>query len=102
MHEVPFASWDPDGRVWTVPYRSYENLYRRWAEIEAAAIRNEPEARRQRAAQSRGTPQGQVSRARAAERRRRRYPLRADNLPHVWTTGDDPRLWRNRLYLLRW
>lgn len=81
MHEVPFASWDPDRRVWTVPYRSYENLYRRWAEIEAAAIRNEPEARRQRAAQSRGSPQGQVSRARAAERRRRRYPLRADNLP---------------------
>lgn len=81
MREVPFATWDPDRRVWTVPYRSYEQLRRRWADIEAAAVRNEPEARRERAAQRRGSPEEQASRLRAAERRRRRYPVPADNLP---------------------
>ncbi|TPJ81880.1 hypothetical protein FJ434_20470 [Mesorhizobium sp. B2-5-13] len=81
MREVPFASWDPERRVWTVPYRSYDELHRRWTEIEAAAIRNEPAARKERAAQRRGSIAELASRARAAERRRRRYPLRAGNLP---------------------
>lgn len=81
MRDVPFASWDPDRRVWTVPYRSYEQLHRRWAEIEAAAVRNEPEARKQRAAERRGSPQDLASRARATERRRRRYPLDRNDLP---------------------
>ena len=81
MREVPFASWDPDRRVWTVPYRSYEQLHRRWAEIEAAAIRNEPETRKQRAAQRRGSPEERASRARATERRRKRYPLDPNDLP---------------------
>lgn len=81
MRDVPFASWDPERRVWTVSYRSYEQLHRRWAEIEAAAIRNEPEARKQRAAQRRGSPQDLASRARAIERRRRRYPLDPTDLP---------------------
>ncbi|MGO4832187.1 hypothetical protein AB4144_07805 [Rhizobiaceae sp. 2RAB30] len=81
LREVPFASWNPDRRVWIIPYRSYDELRRRWQEIEAAASRTEPEARRERAAQSRGSTQEQASRARAAERRRRRYPLRAGNLP---------------------
>jgi hypothetical protein len=43
MRDVPFASWDSDRRAWTVPFRSYEQLHRRWAEIEAAALRNEPD-----------------------------------------------------------
>lgn len=30
MRDVPFASWDRDRRVWTLPYRSYEQLHRRW------------------------------------------------------------------------
>lgn len=81
MRDVPFASWDRDRRVWTLPYRSYEQLHRRWAEIEAAAVRNEPEARKQRASQRRGSPQDLASRARATERRRRRYPLDPNNLP---------------------
>lgn len=81
MREVPFASWDSDRRVWTIPYRSYDALRRRWADIEAAALRNEPEARKERAAARRGSPAEQASHARAAERRRRRYPLRAGNLP---------------------
>lgn len=81
MRDVPFASWDPERCVWRVPYRSYEQLHRRWAEIEAAAIRTEPEARKQRAAQRRGSPQELASRARATERRRRRYPLHPNDLP---------------------
>ncbi|HTN62290.1 MAG TPA: hypothetical protein VL147_12175 [Devosia sp.] len=32
-------------RVWTVPYRSYDELRRRWSRIEAAGARNEPEVR---------------------------------------------------------
>jgi hypothetical protein len=81
MREVRFAFWDADLRVWTVPYRSYDDLRRRWSRIEAAAARNEPEERRKRSAERRGSPQEQASRARAAERRRRRYPLQPDDLP---------------------
>ncbi|MDB5527378.1 MAG: hypothetical protein JWR51_481 [Devosia sp.] len=81
MREVPFASWDGDRRVWTVPYRSYEDLRRHWSQIETAAIRNEPEERRKRQVQRRGTPQELASRARSAERHRRRYPLLPDDLP---------------------
>jgi hypothetical protein len=81
MHAVPFAAWDAELRVWTVPYRSYDDLRRRWARIEAAATRNEPDARRTRSAERRGSPEEQASRARAAERRRRRYPLKPDDLP---------------------
>ena len=81
MRQVPFAAWDGDRRTWTVPYRSYEDLRRRWSRIEAAAERNEPEERRKRRIQRRGSPEEQASRARAAERRRRRYPLQPDHLP---------------------
>jgi hypothetical protein len=81
LHEVPFAAWDGERRVWTVPYRSYEDLRRRWTRIEAAAKRNEPGERRKRRVERRGSPEQQASRARAAERRRRRYPLQPGHLP---------------------
>ncbi|WFU11948.1 hypothetical protein QA646_26600 (plasmid) [Rhizobium sp. CB3090] len=81
MREVPFASWDADNRVWSIPYRSYEDLRRRWGRIEAAARRNEPEERKRRQAERRGSEEERASRARAAERRRRRHPLRPDQLP---------------------
>jgi hypothetical protein len=81
MRQVPFAFWDGDLRVWTVPYRSYEELRRRWSRIEAAAVRNEPEARKERQAERRGSLEEKTFRARAAERRRRRYPLQPENLP---------------------
>jgi hypothetical protein len=81
MHEVPFARWDQDRRVWMVPYRSYEALHRRWDQIESAARRNEPEERKQRQAARHGTEKERASRLRAGERRRRRYPLEPDNLP---------------------
>ncbi|MBX5236142.1 hypothetical protein HJC02_28355 [Rhizobium sp. NLR4a] len=81
LREVPFSLWDGDLRIWHVPFRSYEELRRRWPDIEAAARRNEPEERRRRAEERKGT-EGEVrSRLRAAERKRRRYPLAADDLP---------------------
>lgn len=81
MKQVPFASWDRQRRVWSVAYRSYEVLRRHWSQIEAAAMRNEPEERRKRQAQRRGSAQDLASRSRSAERRRRRYPLFPDDLP---------------------
>jgi hypothetical protein len=81
MRQVPFASWDAERHVWTVPYRSYEDLRRRWERIEAAARRNEPDERKKRQAEKRGSEEERVARARALERRRRRYPVQADDLP---------------------
>lgn len=81
MRKVPFASWDPDRRIWTVPYRSYEALRGHWDHIETAARRNEPEERKRRQAERRGTEKERASRRRASERRRRRYPLAPDDLP---------------------
>jgi hypothetical protein len=81
MRDIPFAAWDADRRVWTIPYRSYDQLRRRWTQIEEAALRNEPEARKKRRMEERGSDKEQIARARATERRRRRYPLDPDDLP---------------------
>ncbi|MCB8823561.1 hypothetical protein [Microvirga rosea] len=78
MRQIPWARWDPVAKVWRVPFRSYDELLSRWPEIEEAARRNEPEARRAR----RQDPKGQeASRIRQAERRRRRFPVPAAALP---------------------
>ncbi|RUV35736.1 hypothetical protein EOD29_31545, partial [Mesorhizobium sp. M1A.T.Ca.IN.004.03.1.1] len=69
LHEVPFARWDGDLHLWHVPFRSYEELRRRWPGIEAAARRNEPDERRRRAEERKGTEQEMRRRLRAAERR---------------------------------
>lgn len=81
LREVPYACWDSDLRIWHVPFRSYEDLRRRWPKIEDAARRNEPEERRRRAEERKGTDKERRSRARSAERRRRRFPVSIDNLP---------------------
>ena len=81
MREAPFASWDAERRVWTIPYRSYESLRRRWTRIEESAKRNEPEERKKRQAENRGSDKERAARARATERRRRRYPIDPENLP---------------------
>lgn len=83
LREVPFSRWDGDLRIWHVPFRSYEELRRRWPEIEAAARRNEPEERRRRAEDRKGTEQDMRSKLRSAERKRHRYPLRSDDLPPI-------------------
>lgn len=81
LREVPWARWDPAEKAWRAPFRSYEELRRRWPAIEAAAREAEPEARRQRAADRKAAPAEEEARAAAAERRRRRYPVPDDALP---------------------
>lgn len=34
IREIPHARWDADRRLWTVPYRSFDELRRRWPTIE--------------------------------------------------------------------
>ncbi|NTH49253.1 hypothetical protein G6K98_31945 [Agrobacterium rhizogenes] len=81
IREIPHARWNADRRLWTVPYRSFDELHRRWPAIEAAAERSEPEARRARREAIKGTEEDQASKARTRERRRKRYPVPADDAP---------------------
>jgi hypothetical protein len=81
LRAIPWAQWDEDLRVWHVPYRSYEELRRRWHAIEQAAHRNEPAARKRRQQERRNTDAGRAARMRSAERRRRRYPVSPEGLP---------------------
>jgi hypothetical protein len=80
LRAIPFAHWDAEERIWRVPFRSYEELKERWPEIEEAARRNEPAARRQRREAQKAHVSQEGSRLQA-ERRRRRYPVPGDDLP---------------------
>ncbi len=75
IREIPYARWDADRRLWTVPYRSLDELRRRWPAIEVASQRSEPEALRARREAIKGTTEEIVSGARTRERRRKRYPV---------------------------
>jgi hypothetical protein len=81
LRAVPWAWWDEDLRAWRVPFRSSEDLWRRWPTIEAAAQRNEPAERQKRQQARKGTSEQQEAAARAAERRQRRYPVPDEPLP---------------------
>ncbi|MQW89397.1 hypothetical protein [Sinorhizobium saheli] len=81
MRAIPWARWDEELGIWRVPFRSYEELRRRWQTIERAARRSEPEARKRHRQEKKGSEEEKVERLRAAERRRRRYPLAAEDLP---------------------
>ncbi|MDR6819821.1 hypothetical protein J2X76_005018 [Neorhizobium sp. 2083] len=81
IREIPYARWVDDRRLWTVPYRSIDELRQRWPAIEAAAERSEPEARRARREAIKGTQEEEASKARARERRRKRYPVHANDPP---------------------
>jgi hypothetical protein len=81
IREIPFARWDADRRLWTVPYRSYDELHRRWPAIEAAAERNEPDVRKARREALKGTDEGEASKSRLRERRQKRYPVPASDVP---------------------
>jgi hypothetical protein len=48
LRSVPWARWDPASKAWRVPFRSFEELRRRWPAIEDAARQAEPEERRKR------------------------------------------------------
>jgi hypothetical protein len=80
LRSIPWAHWDSEERIWRVPFRSYEELKLRWPEIEEAARRNEPEARRKRREEQKAQASEETSRIQA-ERRRSRYPVPGDDLP---------------------
>lgn len=42
LRAVPWARWDPATKAWRVPFRSYEELRKRWATIENASRLAEP------------------------------------------------------------
>lgn len=81
LREVPWARWDPASKAWRVPFRSSEELRRRWSAIETAARRAEPEERRKRQESRKASPEHENRRAEAAERRRMRYPVPEDAPP---------------------
>ena len=81
LRMVPWARWDPASKAWHVPFRSFEELRRRWPDIEDAARRAEPEERRKREASRRASPEHADRLAEAAERRRNRYPVPEDAQP---------------------
>lgn len=85
LRAVPWSGWDDELRAWRVPFRSYDELRRRWPSIEKAARNAEPEERKRRRVDARNTEAYRTSRQLAAERRRHRYPL---------PTHDQPRLGR--------
>ena len=81
LRAVPWARWDPASKAWRVPFRSFEELSRRWPAIEGAARQAEPEERRKREEGRKASPGHGDRRAEAAERRRKRYPVPEDALP---------------------
>lgn len=80
LREIPWAHWDPQERIWRVPFRSYEELKSRWPEIEEAARRNEPAERKRRREEQKARA-SEESLHIQAERRRRRHPVPGDDLP---------------------
>ncbi|MCW8086648.1 hypothetical protein [Sabulicella glaciei] len=81
LRAVPWARWDAALKAWRVPFRSFEELSRRWPAIEEAARRAEPEERRKREESRKASPEHGERRAAEAERRRSRYPVPEDALP---------------------
>jgi len=81
IREIPLARWDADRRLWVVPYRSLDELRRRWPAIEEAAERNEPDVRKARREALKGTQKEEAARGRARERRLKRYPVPIDDVP---------------------
>ncbi|MBD9371806.1 hypothetical protein IB238_04015 [Rhizobium sp. ARZ01] len=75
LRQVPWARWDDALRLWRIPYRSLQELRKRWPTIETEAQRNEPEERKMRRRALQGSAKEQEARARVSERRRRRYPV---------------------------
>lgn len=81
LHQVPFARWSGNDKVWEIPFASYEDLQLRWETIEEAAKWAEPRERQKRANARRGTEEEAKSKRRVAERKRGRLPVASDELP---------------------
>jgi hypothetical protein len=81
LRDIRWARWEPEQKCWHVPFRSMDEVRRRWTAIEAAARRAEPEERRKRWDAGKGSAAHAESAARAQEKRQRRYPLPPEALP---------------------
>jgi hypothetical protein len=81
LRDIPWAWWDPEQKAWHVPFRSLDELRRRWPTIEGLAYRSEPVERRKRREAAKGSPAQAEQIALTEERRRRRHPLPAEPLP---------------------
>jgi len=81
LRAVPWARWERALKAWHVPFRSFEELRRRWPAIENAARLAEPAERRKREEARKASPEHAERQAEAAERRRRRYPVPEDAQP---------------------
>lgn len=81
LRAVPWAWWNGEDKAWHVPFRSVDELRKRWPAIETAAKRNEPEARKQRCEAAKTEPGYEQVKIATSERRRRRYPVPAAALP---------------------
>jgi hypothetical protein len=75
LREVPWARWDPALKAWRVPFRSSEDLRRRWPAIESAARHAEPQERRKRKESRNASPEDESRRSAAAELRREQTSL---------------------------
>ncbi|HEX4505754.1 MAG TPA: hypothetical protein VH722_08475 [Alphaproteobacteria bacterium] len=81
LRDIPWARWEPEQKCWHVPFRSVDEVRRRWTAIEAAARRAEPEERRRRWDAAKGSAAQLESAARAQEKRQQRHPLPPGALP---------------------
>jgi hypothetical protein len=81
LRAVPWAWWNGEDKAWHVPFRSVDELRKRWPAIETAAKRNEPEARKQRNEAAKAEPGYEEAKLATSERRRHRYPVPAASLP---------------------
>ncbi|HEV7321786.1 MAG TPA: hypothetical protein VGO04_24540 [Ensifer sp.] len=81
IRRVPWAAWDPDAKLWRVPYRSLETLRSCWLSIEIAARRAEPSERKRRREELKRSAEFVEIRRREAERRQKRLPVVASQLP---------------------
>jgi hypothetical protein len=81
LRQVPFARWDDVRKAWVIPYRGYDELKRRWSGIEEAARRAEPDERKRRRDEAKGTDAWHLTQRRTAERRKRRFPVPIDDMP---------------------
>lgn len=81
LRTVPWAWWDPELKAWRVPFRSWEELRRRWPAIETAAQQAEPAERQARSRARAATPPDPMALEQARERRRRRLPVSPNDPP---------------------
>ena len=81
LRDIPWARWEPAQKRWHVPFRSLDEVRRRWTAIEAAARRAEPDERRKRWDAAKNSAARAESAARAKEKRQRRHPLPPEALP---------------------